>query len=152
MACVRRANCRFPPAARAASVQGKPLALPHNDPARIVVIGDTGCRIKAGKVQDCNDPEKWPFQRVASGAAQSKPDLVIHVGDYLYREEPCPPNQQASCGGTAAGDTWAAWQADFFEPARDLLGCRAVGVFARQSRIVRTFLERLVLLSGSASV
>lgn len=112
---------QIPASARAASVQGKQLALPHNDPSRVVVIGDTGCRIKGGKVQDCNDPAKWPFQRVASSAAQSKPDLVIHVGDYLYREEPCPPEAQASCGGTPIGDTWAAWNADFFAPAANLL-------------------------------
>jgi hypothetical protein len=96
-------------------------AAPHVDPTRVVVIGDTGCRIKGGKVQDCNDPAKWPFERVATSAAESKPDLVIHVGDYLYREEPCPPEAKASCGGTPAGDTWEAWNADFFTPARKLL-------------------------------
>jgi len=101
--------------------QGATLALPKADPSRVVVIGDTGCRIKGTAVQDCNDPAKWPFHRVASSAAESKPDLVIHVGDYLYREEPCPPEAQASCGGTPVGDTWAAWDADFFAPAKDLL-------------------------------
>jgi hypothetical protein len=112
---------RIPASARVVTAQGRELALPHNDPSRVVVIGDTGCRIKGGKVQDCNDPAKWPFQRVASSAAQSKPNLVIHVGDYLYREEPCPAGSQASCGGTPAGDTWEAWNADFFAPAKDLL-------------------------------
>jgi predicted phosphodiesterase len=115
--------CEFkiPLTAKTASVAGKPLPLPHPDPTRVVVFGDTGCRIKAGKVQDCNDPAKWPFQRVASSAAATKPDLVIHVGDYLYREDPCPADAQADCGGTPVGDTWAAWNADFFTPAKDLL-------------------------------
>ncbi len=112
---------QIPASARTASVSGKPLALPHADPARVVVIGDTGCRIKGAAVQNCNDPAKWPFQRVASSAAGSKPDLVVHVGDYLYREEPCPADMQANCGGTPVGDTWAAWNADFFAPAKDLL-------------------------------
>jgi hypothetical protein len=112
---------QIPGAARTASVQGKALPLPHNDPSRVVVIGDTGCRIKGANVQDCNDPAKWPFERVASSAAESKPDLVIHVGDYLYREDPCPADAQARCGGTPAGDTWEAWYADFFAPAKDLL-------------------------------
>ena len=122
----------IPASASAASlpVQGVVLALPHADPSRVVVIGDTGCRVKGGKVQDCNDPAKWPFQRVASKAAESKPDLVIHVGDYLYREEPCPPEARASCGGTPAGDTWEAWDADFFAPAKNLLTA-APWVFAR---------------------
>ena len=106
-------------------------------PSRVVVIGDTGCRIKGTAVQDCNDPSKWPFASVASKAAESKPDLVIHVGDYLYREEPCPAGSQASCGGTPAGDTWAAWNADFFTPAKNLLAA-APWAFARGNhRIVR---------------
>ncbi len=112
---------QIPASAVAATVAGRPLALPHSDPSRVVVIGDTGCRIKGTAVQDCNDPAKWPFASVATKAAESKPDLVIHVGDYLYREEPCPAGSQASCGGTPAGDTWAAWNADFFAPAKNLL-------------------------------
>jgi len=112
---------QIPASARMASVQGRQLPLPHSDPSRVVVIGDTGCRIKGAAVQDCNDPAKWPFQRVATSAAESRPDLVIHVGDYLYREEPCPADAQASCGGTPVGDTWAAWDADFFTPAKQLL-------------------------------
>jgi hypothetical protein len=112
---------KIPSTAKSASVNGKDLALPHPDPSHIVVIGDTGCRIKLPAVQDCNDPEKWPFHRVAERAAGSKPDLVIHVGDYLYRESPCPPESRKMCGGTPIGDTWEAWNADFFEPAAPLL-------------------------------
>jgi hypothetical protein len=113
---------QLPAATRAASVQGRELALPHADPSRVVVIGDTGCRVKGTKApQDCNDPAKWPFQNVANAAADTRPELVIHVGDYLYREEPCPADAQASCGGTPAGDTWEAWDADFFAPAKNLL-------------------------------
>jgi hypothetical protein len=112
---------KIPSTAKSASVNGKALALPHADPSHIVVIGDTGCRIKLPAVQDCNDPAKWPFHRVSERAAESKPDLVIHVGDYLYRESPCPPESKAQCGGTPVGDTWEAWNADFFEPAAPLL-------------------------------
>ncbi len=120
----------IPTGTSSAASLGQQIALPHSEPARVVVIGDTGCRVKGVKVQDCNDPAKWPFARVASGAATTKPDLVIHVGDYLYREEPCPVEAHESCGGTAAGDTWEAWNADFFAPARDLL-MSSVWVFAR---------------------
>jgi hypothetical protein len=122
---------QLPATARAAFVQGKPLALPHADPSRVVVIGDTGCRVKGTKApQACNDPAKWPFRLVATSAAESSPDLVVHVGDYLYREEPCPADAQASCGGTPAGDTWEAWDADFFAPAKALLAA-APWAFAR---------------------
>ena len=97
-----------------------PLALPVSDPQRILVLGDTGCRIKDKTLQDCSDPAKWPFARIAAEAARLKPDLVIHVGDYLYRESACPPDF-AGCAGTPFGDNWPTWDVDFFAPARPLL-------------------------------
>jgi hypothetical protein len=118
---VRVCALTLPKAAKAAMLAGEPLPLPKSDPAHIVVLGDTGCRIKGGTVQDCNDPVQWPFHTVATSAAHLKPDLIIHVGDYLYREGPCPPAQAQACGGTAWGDNWAAWNADFFAPAAPML-------------------------------
>jgi len=106
------------------------LALPHVDPAHVIVLGDTGCRIKGARVQDCNDPPQWPFPQVSAGAAAAKPDLVIHVGDYLYREDPCPADKQQECAGTPSGDNWNTWNADFFEPAAKLLAA-APWAFAR---------------------
>jgi len=127
-----RPLCEFaiPANTRAATVNGKALALPKPDPARIVVFGDTGCRIRGAQLQACNDPSQWPFKHVAGAAANARPDLVIHVGDYLYREDPCPADAQALCGGTPSGDNWAAWNADFFQPAANLLAA-APWVFAR---------------------
>jgi hypothetical protein len=46
---------------------------------------------------------------------------VIHVGDYLYREDMCPPAKQSFCGGAPSGDNWETWKADFFAPAAKLL-------------------------------
>jgi Calcineurin-like phosphoesterase len=97
-----------------------PLPLPVSDPERIVVLGDTGCRIKGSELQACSDPEKWPFPKIAAEAARLKPDLVIDVGDYLYRENACPANF-AGCQGTPFGDNWPTWDADFFTPAKPLL-------------------------------
>ena len=118
-----RPVCEFviPRGAKAASVNGQALALPRANPSRVIAIGDTGCRIKGDELQACNDPELWPFAQVAARAAEEKPDLVIHVGDYLYREMPCPADKQALCGGTPSGDIWDAWNADFFTPAAKLL-------------------------------
>jgi hypothetical protein len=90
------------------------LRLPAS-PKTVVVIGDTGCRIKGTRIQDCADPEKWPFALVASQIAKTRPGLIVHVGDYLYREEMCPDNSKG-CGGPY-GDNWITWQADFFAPA-----------------------------------
>lgn len=106
---------------KSASLGSLALPLPVETPERIAVLGDTGCRIKSGTVQDCNDPAKWPFLRVADEIAKLKPDLVIHVGDYLYRETPCPKGHKAKCGGSPYGDNWPAWNADFFGPAKALL-------------------------------
>jgi hypothetical protein len=127
-----RPVCEFaiPSGTKSASVNAHPLALPKYDPARVIAIGDTGCRIKGKQVQHCNDPALWPFRQVAAGAASEKPELIIHVGDYLYRESPCPEASQAMCGGSPAGDNWEAWNADFFEPAAELLAS-APWVFTR---------------------
>jgi hypothetical protein len=107
--------------AKKASIEGQMLALPRDNPSRVIAIGDTGCRIKGDELQACNDPAQWPFAQVATQAAEEKPGLVIHVGDYLYRETPCPAGKQSICGGTPAGDNWEAWNADFFTPAAKLL-------------------------------
>jgi hypothetical protein len=116
--------CEFtlPQGARAASVSGRPLPVPVAEPKRIVVIGDTGCRIKSsdGAYQACNDPGEYPFARVAAAAAAWKPDLVIHVGDYVYRENPCPAGN-AGCAGSPWGYGWDAWNADFLAPGAALL-------------------------------
>ncbi len=113
-------SAELPKGAKSAALSGLPLPLPAANPARILVIGDTGCRIKGFITQACNDPAKWPFPRIAAQAAAARPDLVIHVGDYLYRESACPPGN-SGCAGSPAGDNWAAWAADFFTPAGPLL-------------------------------
>jgi hypothetical protein len=95
----------------------------HPEPGRlnrIIILGDTGCRLKGPPVQDCNDVKRWPFPLVAAQAAAKHPDLVIHVGDYYYRESPCPADAPG-CAGSPHGDTWASWDADFFSPVQPLL-------------------------------
>ena len=111
----------MPPGARTAALAGQALPLPNPSPRRILVIGDTGCRMKAPSYfQACNDPAAWPFAQVAARAAAWRPDLVIHLGDYHYRESPCPAGN-AGCAGSPVGDTWQSWLADFFTPAAPLL-------------------------------
>lgn len=105
---------------RAASADGVPVPMAPATVKRIVVIGDTGCRLKGTFVQDCNDPVKWPFATVARLAAARHPDLVLHVGDYHSRETPCPADRPG-CAGSPYGDNWAVWQKDFFDPAASLL-------------------------------
>ena len=105
---------------KAANAGGTTLPVPVAQPRRILVLGDTGCRLKGSVLQACNDPAKWPFPEVAAAAASFKPDLVIHLGDYLYRESACPVGN-LGCAGSPWGDNWASWQADFYTPAAPLL-------------------------------
>jgi hypothetical protein len=110
----------LPKDARQASVGGVDLPLPIAAPKRIVIFGDTGCRLKGDDIQNCDNPKDWPFGVVARLAAGHHPDLVIHVGDYYYRESPCPAGR-AGCAGSPWGDNWNSWNADFFQPAAPLL-------------------------------
>lgn len=137
---------QLPLGAAGASLGGQALPLPPAQLGTIVGLGDTGCRLKAGKppkagkastdgaaagghdadeaapgkYQDCDVPAQWPFARIAAQAAASRPDLVLHVGDYVYREAACPASQPG-CAGSPHGDNWTTWKADFFDPARPLL-------------------------------
>ena len=117
------------PADRRLVVEGQALRAPSRQIDHIVVIGDTGCRIKGSGIQRCNDPGGWPFARIAALAAARKPDLVIHVGDYYYRETACPPGN-AGCAGSPYGDRWTTWKAELFDPAQPLL-VASPWVFAR---------------------
>jgi hypothetical protein len=119
----------LPASTSAASIDGQALPVPITNPQRILVLGDTGCRIKGAALQACNDPAQWPFPQVAAAAAKLKPDLVVHVGDYLYRESACPPGN-AGCAGSPWGDNWTTWKADFFDPAGPLLNAAPI-VLAR---------------------
>jgi Calcineurin-like phosphoesterase len=113
---------RLTAATNRAAVGGRALPLPKRSPQRIVVIGDSGCRLKASDnvYQTCNDSNAWPFAQVIAAAAAAKPDLVIHVGDYHYRETACPSGN-SGCAGSPWGYGWDAWDADLFTPARPLL-------------------------------
>lgn len=120
----------IPAGTTAAAVAGQPLPLPAGTPRRIAVVGDTGCRMESpDDFQACNDPRRWPFAAIAAQVAAWQPDLIVHVGDYHYRESACPVGN-TGCAGSPTGDTWASWQADFFGPAAPLLGA-APWVFVR---------------------
>jgi hypothetical protein len=122
----------IPQGATSASIGSVSLALPTGNPKSIAIIGDTGCKGDAsGKgaklavdtddddanqkssAQACT-PDGWPFKEVAGSAAKTKPDLVIHVGDYVYVKP----------------DNWTNWYYQFFKPASKLLAA-APWIFVR---------------------
>jgi hypothetical protein len=116
-------TCEYPIPAGAAQViaVGRSLPVPKAIPNRIVVLGDSGCRLKIGSPwQACSDTTAWPLGTIAASAAALHPDLVLHVGDYHYRENQCPADI-AGCAGSPWGYGFDAWEADLFVPAAPLL-------------------------------
>ena len=94
----------------------------------ILVLGDTGCRLKGNSHQWCQGGSlrqgQWGFPPLsASAAAGPQPDMILHVGDYLYRESTgtdgttCDPYNPAR-GWIHCGDNWPAWEDEFFAPAQ----------------------------------
>jgi hypothetical protein len=92
--------------------RGTRIALPKSlvagrAPQTIAMLGDTGCR--DNRDQLCST--EWPFETVSGRIAiEAKPELVIHVGDYVY-------------GG---GDHWQAWRYKFFKPGKRMLGAAPI--------------------------
>ncbi|MFF2513565.1 metallophosphoesterase family protein [Streptomyces sp. NPDC058086] len=103
-------------------------------PGKIAVIGDAGCEVPTtGPVQNCaNHQTGWPFQGIADSAAGvTKPDLVVHTGDYLYREDPGRANDKAANPGCTTFADRASWDcvvADFFRPAEALLAAAPIAL------------------------
>ncbi len=142
----------IPQNTKKAVVNGQLLNLPRPNPTKIIAFGDTGCRIKGAAIQNCNDPEDWPFERVARAAAAAHAHLILHVGDYLYREDPCPAGKESFCGGTPHGDNWDTWNADFFQTRRWAISGRSL-IFARGNHeILFAGLAGVVVLFGHASM
>jgi len=112
----------LPATATSAAIGVQTLPLPKALPQRVVVLADTGCRMKKADNawQACSDTSAWPLASLATTAAGFNPDLVLHIGDYHYRENACPPDI-AGCQGSPWGYGWDTWQADLFKPAAPLL-------------------------------
>ncbi|WP_299005693.1 metallophosphoesterase [uncultured Shewanella sp.] len=89
---------------------------------RIILLGDTGCKVADNEniYQFCNNPSLWPFHQISTKIASLNPDLIIHTGDYIYRESPCPKGNYG-CENTPFGHNQATWNADWFTPATPML-------------------------------
>ena len=119
-----------------ATINGVNLKLPVANPQRILVIADTGCRMANASQQNCHDPSGFPFAALANYEAQFNPDLIVHVGDWFYRDTNCvvpasggtPAHENVSgCSNPANanyetwGDTFDSWNADVLYPGVNLL-------------------------------
>jgi hypothetical protein len=112
----------MPTGARTATVGSRTLPLPKADPQRVLILADTGCRLKKADNawQSCSDADAWPLATIAATAAKMQPDLVIHIGDYHYRENACP-GDIGGCKDSPWGYGWDTWAADLFKPAAPLM-------------------------------
>lgn len=116
-----------PDGTRSIEVGGRKLRPVSRNPQRIAIIGDTGCRMKKGSgldygFQDCRKPSDWEFAKVAERVAEWRPDLIIQLGDYIYREEKCPKGCSL-CQGLAflsPGMRMQVWNDEFFRPAQPM--------------------------------
>ncbi len=119
--------CRAAIPARATAAAVGATSIPASLPAeidRIALLGDTGCRLKTGDpVQGCSSTAKWPLALLAASIARANPDLIMHTGDYFYREMACPTDMLKRCGGSPAPiagmsykDTQYSWIADVILP------------------------------------
>lgn len=120
---VRGCEAALPANIAAASIGNRPLPVHKlGRTAKIAILGDTGCRRALShsggppSIQDCNDPEAWPFKQVADSIAAWDPDLILNVGDYYYREAFC---RNGKC--VKATYDWSRWNADWFTPAAKVL-------------------------------
>ena len=92
-----------------------------------------------GHFQGVDEPMEvaWPLKEgVVAKAAAEGADLLLHVGDYLYRQGPCPESYTCATAANDPvhfnegapqpsgyvpkppgmwGDNWYGWWADFFE-------------------------------------
>ena len=123
------------------TVDGVDLKLPVAKPKRILVMADTGCRLNGALISDganqqnCHSPAAFPLSYLAPYEASFKPDVVLQVGDWFYRDTNCTGTNVSGTGTepfagcntpTSAnyevwGDTFDSWNADVFFPLQPLL-------------------------------
>lgn len=97
------------------NIEDTTVSLPHAF-KKIAFIGDTGCR----PLQDCSD-EKWPLKQISDSLLTEKPDLIIHLGDYIYRHFEAQIRYSDSIIHLEEGDNWLGWQKEFFTPLHKIL-------------------------------
>ncbi|KJV69559.1 calcineurin-like phosphoesterase family protein [Candidatus Neoehrlichia lotoris str. RAC413] len=95
---------------------------------KIAIIGDTGCRVSSYYQQNCKLQDTWPLEKILYQISQHNPDLVIHVGDYLYREKDCVDDKE--CDKGIYGDNFNTWKLDWLAPSK-LLSKKAPFIFVR---------------------
>lgn len=124
-------------------------------PAAIGALGDTGLRVKTVNDGQCSNPStrnifgvtafcspenrnkstmsgdfqslsEWPVQKLSEEMSNHKLDLVLHMGDFVYRQWLCPWRMagdgcKAINNKGAWGDSVVSWYYELFQPFEQLL-------------------------------
>jgi hypothetical protein len=123
---VKVCEARYP-FGRSLKVEGGPvLPAVAEAPSRIAVFGDSGCKPKDQEGCGLDDPQ-WPFPALARAAAASRPDLVLHVGDYNYRGTP------SGFKTTVDGQEVQSWYYDAGDGAAPSEQCGIPGPYLSQN-------------------
>jgi predicted phosphodiesterase len=103
------------------AINEKNLKLPAKKINSFIVIGDTGCESSVfdenHRAQNCLDQDAWPFHKVAQSVAKENPDMVIHLGDYAYKNK-YNNNEDQKKNELMQ---WFFFKNEFFQPAKTLL-------------------------------
>lgn len=115
------------PFGKSFTVEGGPqLPAVTAAPRRIAVLGDSGCKPKDQAGCGLDDPQ-WPLPVLAKAAAASRPDLVLHVGDYNYRGTP------SGFKTTVDGNPVQQWYYDAGDGATPAEQCGIPGPYLSQN-------------------
>jgi len=117
------------------------LKLPVAAPKHILLLADSGCRMNGALAsngsnqQNCASPTAFPAAFLAGYEASFKPDLIVHVGDWFYRDTNCLTNGAETFPGCNTptsvnyepwGDIFDSWNADVFYPMQPLLAAAPI--------------------------
>jgi hypothetical protein len=126
---------------KTATVGGTALKLPVAKPRTFLLLADTGCRMNGALAsngsnqQNCSDPTAFPTASLATFEASLKPDVIVHIGDWFYRDTNCLTSGSPTfpgCNDTTSanyetwGDIWDSWNADVFYPMQPLLAAAPI--------------------------
>jgi hypothetical protein len=138
MATTSWAECEsvVPAGHTSAQIGSTTLKLPVAKPKTILLLADTGCRVNGALAanganqQNCSSPTAFPLAYLARLESTYAPDLIVHVGDYFYRDTNCLTNGSETFPGCNTptsinyetwGDTFDSWNADVLYPMQPLL-------------------------------
>jgi hypothetical protein len=125
-----------PPGHKVVNIGSTEMRLPGAKVKHILVMADTGCRLNGALAangsnqQNCHSPTAFPLAYLSQYEASFRPDVILQVGDWFYRDTNCLSgtaetfpgcNTPSSANYETWGDTFDSWNADVFFPMKTIL-------------------------------